>query len=494
MMIMDTIRRLPLWHSSIAVITLFLTLCSVAVWSQEPNVATPADGFTFVVDGDLPAVPWNINPVDGDRIADDILSSVGLDNKQRSFIASSFGGQQLCRVGSDVLCSCFQRAYALHYSLVLSPDDIWLIICQGFSRYVDAHAEELRSLFVDHQGKMELTVRVTHDLLSDNADWVRLLDGFSHEIALNTKDSIAQTVIADFTTTGVTERIASQVTLMRTQRAYFEFKAVYAVCGIPSITLLGTPDDWRNVLEKTCRLRRYGLTQWVDELTPILQQFVNAAEGRPDRHFWQDVVKRRKVDELRGPSCTRSGGNPTKLDGWFLKLFPDENGHTMSSETYPVNMDSEMLGAGFKYVLEDSYGNPLDEIPMELWGGFVGADVDKTRRTIKPRIGWLVREGLSDETVIEELAQADCLTLSHRKNGWCLSAIGNLDIQGDDVPRFLLQLGSIKQLMVVFSKASMSLPEWLEGLKIGQLSVYGSLNKKQKESITQRFPQANFYK
>ena len=40
-------------------------------------------------------------------------------------------------------------AYRHDLPICLSPDDIWLLICQGFAQHVNFNAEELRSLFVD---------------------------------------------------------------------------------------------------------------------------------------------------------------------------------------------------------------------------------------------------------------------------------------------------------------------------------------------------------
>ena len=108
---------------------------------------------------------------------------------------------------------------------------------------------------------------------------------------------------ADFSTTGKTERMASQITLMSTVKAYFDYLVVVGVCGLPSITIEGTPDDWRKVLDKTRRLSVYGIEDWVDELEPILEEFVAASKGKPNVRFWQDIVKRDRIDEITRSSC-----------------------------------------------------------------------------------------------------------------------------------------------------------------------------------------------
>ncbi|EIW77683.1 hypothetical protein CONPUDRAFT_167773 [Coniophora puteana RWD-64-598 SS2] len=50
------------------------------------------------------------------------------------------------------------EAYNQHCALVLRPDDVWLAILTQFSFFVNAHAEELHSAFVSHEGNKELNV------------------------------------------------------------------------------------------------------------------------------------------------------------------------------------------------------------------------------------------------------------------------------------------------------------------------------------------------
>jgi hypothetical protein len=59
---------------------------------------------------------------------------------------------------NHAIFSAFLYAYNSHEDIVLSPDDIWLMICIYFSKFVNENAEQLRSLFVDHEGKKKLTV------------------------------------------------------------------------------------------------------------------------------------------------------------------------------------------------------------------------------------------------------------------------------------------------------------------------------------------------
>ena len=48
---------------------------------------------------------------------------------------------------------------------------------------------------------------------------------------------------------------------MESVKPYFEFIVIRIVCGIPEITLEGTPEDWEKVLSKAKSLKGYKL-EW----------------------------------------------------------------------------------------------------------------------------------------------------------------------------------------------------------------------------------------
>jgi hypothetical protein len=62
--------------------------------------------------------------------------------------------------GGHAVFEAYLAAYNAHEDLVLSPDDIWLMITIYYSIYVVDNAEQLRHLFVDHEGKKKLAVEI----------------------------------------------------------------------------------------------------------------------------------------------------------------------------------------------------------------------------------------------------------------------------------------------------------------------------------------------
>ena len=381
-----------------AIFTVLLAFLTIAGYADNSKITNRTNGsITFVVDENLtPGIPQR-DLSTGKSIANYLLSEENISNDAKRIIATSFSEENnLMYTSKDGFYRCIVKAYATHQSVTLSPDMIWLVISQGFARYVNAHAEKLRPKLVSHEGKMDLAIMTEKDLLSEEIDWPSLINDFASQIGKHTKDGIAETITSDFTTTGPVERVASQITLMESVKSYFEYNSFRIACGIPSITLQGTVEDWQRVLDKAKQLKKYRLNTWINKLEPILQEFVQAADGHPNQAFWKSMVKKESVDVLRGGAC--SPNKPTEFDGWILKFFPDENGKTLNKVKHTQKMPSEYVRVNFKYrVISPDNGNLIGETPMELWAGFFGAKVNTANNMLTPKIGWLVRVAKSDD-------------------------------------------------------------------------------------------------
>ena len=296
------IKRLLLILSSlIAYVNMYAQPAQLILSQKEGRI-------TFAVDEvDIPDNHCGLKTT-GSKISLDLNRNIDGDlfsDWEPKILANSLADvDNLYDIGEDVVFQMLLKAWCQHRPVVLTPDAIWLIICQQFSHIVNENPEKYRGVLVNHEGKKELNVE-SNDLFSNQADWEGLISRFTAEIDKYTNNGLATTLVADFSTTGTDERIASEVTLMDVVKPYFDYTAVYAICGIPSITLTGTPDDWRKVLEKTLALEAFGLGWWTTELEPILQEFVKAAEGHPDYWFWKDIVNKTRPRTIQGPVCSK---------------------------------------------------------------------------------------------------------------------------------------------------------------------------------------------
>lgn len=285
------------------------------------------------------------------------------------------------------------KAYQEHRPLELSPDDIWLCISQGFARHVVNNAEALRDKFVSHKDKMKLIVELPKPLYLDDGvtpnpevDWVKIFDTFVSMMKENTKGKVTDIVCADFTTTTVDSRIASQITLMYSMKEYFEYWGRYTGCGFPYITLKGTPDDWKKVLDKARKLEQYDLGWWTKDLYPVLEEFVAASKGKPNPKFWRNMVKKHTFYDVGGCGSRHIFKNH-RYDGWLLTLFPyDEKGRTKSKADLKSLVVRDFLPVDFMYDCDGVVTK------MELCAGFAGAEENLDTYGLKPSIGWLVRE------------------------------------------------------------------------------------------------------
>lgn len=315
-------------------------------------------------------------------------------------------------------------AFAGHYPLALSPDDIWLCIAQGFAMHVNQHPEVLRSRLVQHEGRAPL--HVDGDGIFERAPtnpWPEVISQLSDGLAsyIGKKRDL---LVANFSTTGVVERTATEIVLMDAMHSYFLYH-VGGLCGIPRITLHGTADDWRSIRLRAQNLLEYQIDDWARALLPILDQIVTTAEGRPSVEFWRRMYRSQEVCGVR------------LVDGWCNVLFPYLNSSTrpdrVTRNTY-LNFwhqvadrgDWDWLGEGdwdwmtkamdLGYALAER-GEDIDddnfpprvenfpsglsaapftwlrdneEIPMEFLGGFTGVTQHKDL-SIQPVIGWALR-------------------------------------------------------------------------------------------------------
>ena len=430
--------------------------------SAKQSVSQQTDNkHTFVVDENLPAPKKDFGIQSGDLIAQYWASK----NNVNKPIAYSFENDNLCYLGQDIFFKFMVEAYADHRPIVLSPDIIWNVIAQGFSQHVNNNPEALRDRIVYHEkGKIELSVMTKEELHSPNVKWDKLLNTFDNMIAESTKDNLADVMRADFSTTDKTARIVSQMTLMSSVKAFFDYSVIYISCGIPNITIEGTTDDWEKVLNKTQQLRKYNLDWWVDDLVPILNEFSNASKGNVNKVFWRNIVKKDRPEKFVGGGC--SWDRPTELDGWFLKFMPyDKKGkRTPQKVTYNYkDMPSQVINVDFMYKNLDT-GTTT---PMEILCGLVGIEIDTITNAMRPKLGWMVCEK-NKQLEIESLTENPVILT--------------------EIPDILQYIEYEPSICMVLKNNDIKLPEWFGNLKVDRIRLQTKKNDKFKKGLEKMFP------
>jgi hypothetical protein len=297
----------------------------------------------------------------------------------------------VAHAGSDChsLIDAVHVAFSQHRPLTLSPDDIWLVIAQGFGHHVAENAEALRPRLVRHQGKCDLSAIV--DDLSP-ASFEQAIASFSSQIRDATDPVLHETLVCDFSTTTPAIRTASEVALMDSFSSYFDYMMM-CVCGIPKITIAGSLDDWQRIRARVEVIETYGLEWWVSRLRPILDEFVLAAGGHPTPEFWKAIYKPEKA--YGGEAAT----------GWITDLFPYLGDAPRRRRSHVFEHDRHDWALPVKTgVKTDSFPRGLSSVPvrvqfsdgsnrdLELVAGFFAVQQNPSDLALAPVIGWCVAE------------------------------------------------------------------------------------------------------
>ena len=160
-------------------------------------------------------------------------------------------------------------AFSQHRPLVLTPDAVWITIVQGVAHHMTVHGERLRSRFVAHQGTLELGFSCRDWVVrSPENPWPEAFAAWAGQIRNHVGGEVHDSLVCDFSTSGPVKRTVSQIVMMDVFERYFHY-ILYCICGIPTVTLEGTPDDWRRLADKAAALAAFDLDWWLAHLLPI---------------------------------------------------------------------------------------------------------------------------------------------------------------------------------------------------------------------------------
>ncbi|CAF0772546.1 unnamed protein product [Adineta steineri] len=284
--------------------------------------------------------------------------------------------------GGHAIFRAYLNAYSSHEDIVLSPDDLWLIITIYFAKYVNDNAEKLRHLFVNHEGKIKLTI----EQMQPDPDWNAFLDSMRMKIGENVKNDIVSLLTANYSTTGKVESLLSCATIMNIFKKYFDYGLAMTCCGILKVHFMGTIDDWLLLRQKTEQLQTFTtpddeFSTYVKGLLTVLDQLIDTYRGKVDNEFWDKIFNVEHVGH--------GSGSWTKLTGWFLQLCYGLHTQT-SCNIRKVTLDLVVTPVEF----ESEYTN--EKKTCYVVGGFHG--VESRDEWHKPVMSLAVIDDLSTIT------------------------------------------------------------------------------------------------
>jgi len=284
--------------------------------------------------------------------------------------------------------SAVMTAFGSHRPLKLSPDHIWLLIEQGFSAHLGQNMSLLKKkgLAKFNAQKIKLTVR-RDDFVpgSQNNPWNEVVEGFVKKIDESMDKKLSGLLIQKFSTTTPVETTAFGVVMMDSMKDYFDYD-FETLCGIPSITLEGTPEDWDKLAEAAWKLRDFDLAWWIDEIHPLLLEFAKASRGQPTIEIWKSIFK--EHEDSGGPY----------VNGWSVKFFPYildafdkptiRNPLLKSEGEKPLKLARIPMGLSS---VPFTWTFPNGQKPMLFQSGFFGIEQDERTLALSPCVCWFVR-------------------------------------------------------------------------------------------------------
>ena len=218
--------------------------------------------------------------------------------------------------------STVMTAYDNHYSLRTCVEDWWFTIVHKIGLAIDNHSTQdfVRDFFVSHQGKKKLTVEVGKSVYGVDYGW--FLDQMTRQISENIKvPNFVDLMKSDYSTSTGTHAIVSEITIMASVQEFFVYEMGRSSCGIPSIEMEGTEEDWTRMKEKFLKLKellepirqRIGLREeWWDKVEKICDELIQTFNGNPNIPWWGHIFSK----DIQNGSGARSS-----FYGWFICDF-----------------------------------------------------------------------------------------------------------------------------------------------------------------------------
>ena len=284
------------------------------------------------------------------------------------------------------------RAYGNHFPINVSPDMIWLLILQGYARFMDKYSELVREKYVNFKGKKTLYINKlgTTMNMATEKDWNDIIDECVEQISEHVGEETISNLQSDFTTTNDVTLLASQASIMSAMKNYFVYKGIMGICGISYITLEGTLEDWEKIKSKLIYLSKFALNWWTKHLIPIIDNIIKTKKYYEKNKnisgelidFWKNMIK---IKDKNGKY------EPDIFNGWIIKFIPDLRGDypNLYEELGEQDIPDQIISCPLE-ILEIENFSFKNNYKCDIASGFFGMIQDKKTLTVKPVIGYAI--------------------------------------------------------------------------------------------------------
>ena len=283
-------------------------------------------------------------------------------------------------------------AYKNHYPITVTPDMIWILILQGFSRFMEKYENLVRERFVNFTGKKDLKVeRLDYSPQSATKEvWDGIMKEFVEKIGKNVGQETIDNLECNFSTTSPAALVTSQVSIMSAMKQYFTYRVLMAGCGISSITLEGSLQDWEKIKSKLEFLSTKALKWWTKHLIPIIDNIIATkkyynSKGKLSKElieFWKGMIRLKGKGDMYDPHM---------VNGWIVKFIPNLSNEKpeVYEEIYETNVPDQIISCPMELTWLSLTGKKID-YSCSLFSGFYGMVQDKETFNVRPVIGYAI--------------------------------------------------------------------------------------------------------
>jgi len=372
----NEVRLLSLKDSSISPHVFTFSVDPVVISTKKPELVTPEVAFRMKSKCQLPLEEFSHKK-----------------KTKKCIVPSNFSG----------FMTAVHFAYANHYHLRLSVSDFIILIAQGLAHHLNNHAELIKGEFLELHEKEPILVHRHPSTPGNDDKWVDALEDTIEDFKRQIKKAEVLNIVTDNTAVGTkVSKIVSQITLMDQMKQSVQADQEGTQCGIPKLTLKGSPEDWKKLKEKVYKLKeineldKYMLDWWLKYLLPVID--IICEEGmrkKSDGSFWRKFYKQ------------ENGSGGPFIQGW-VNVF---NPYVVSScgiyknecVDWEKRLDDPMCGittaeitsgvSEVPFLLDSGNG---EQTPMKLYAGFLGAKFYDDS-SIEPEHFWAIVNAKSAE-------------------------------------------------------------------------------------------------
>ena len=265
----------------------------------------------------------------------------------------------------QLLCAAYNR----HLPVSLAPHDLWYVLMTELAAEVNAKSDQYRALFTRSPEKIFIAV-----LSNDPSD----LPLESVEQELRQKVPVDMDLfLPRFSTETPDVRVACLAAFADMVKSYYSYGTF--ACGIPSIEIRGTYEDWSLFVDRVRDLRQTmrPLDEYLGRVGARVKQIADLYVGG-DPSFLKSIFTSRNI----------GSGGELRVDGWFVKdFFRDGGGDYPKLENLPkmwsvvpfMNLET---GRTFVDVVGCFYSQPTDDY-QHFHRGVYGRLTFETRPEVK---------------------------------------------------------------------------------------------------------------